>query len=85
MPRSLNITLPWLPPKELSPNSRVHWSVKYKAAQEMKDDVLALILEQGWRGPCFQHALVDVQFGMPDKRRRDIDNLLASMKPGLDA
>ena len=49
-----------------------------------------MILEQhpvAWRGnsSLLQQAVVRFKYGLPDKRRRDLDNLIAASKPYLDA
>ena len=88
----LTITLP-LPPAELSPNSRKHWRVKAKATHTYR---LFAKLESfnamnralkathgeamfGWKA-----ATVRCLFYHRDSRRRDSDNLLASMKAAFD-
>ena len=81
----LTIALPYLPPKEFNPNSRVHWSQRYRAGQKVKDDVMALVLEQGWQGDALEKAKVKITWTFPDKRRRDLDNLLSATKPCLDS
>ncbi|MFH1141265.1 MAG: hypothetical protein V1724_06330 [Chloroflexota bacterium] len=58
--------------------------MKYAAAQSMKDDVMALVLEQGRPYQPFAQAHVTIRWEAKDRRRRDLDNLLASMKPALD-
>jgi len=44
-----------------------------------------LMLEQGWGMNPWKRAVVRFQYGLPDKRRRDLDNLIAASKPLLDA
>lgn len=77
------ITLPW-PPKELSPNARVHrvklsrtkkayrvacaWHAKAQGARKVQADALHLTLT----------------FHAPTRRAFDLDNALARMKSGLD-
>jgi len=80
------LTLPW-PAKELSPNARLHWAqvAKYKKAYRMA--CFALALQAGWRridvGTTGDiHLWVD--FYPPDKRHRDMDNMLASCKALFD-
>jgi crossover junction endodeoxyribonuclease RusA len=78
------IKLDW-PPKELHPNARVYFRTKAavtkiyrKAAYERAD----------WGN--FFHADVEsdiavrIMFHPPDRRRRDLDNMLASIKAGID-
>ena len=80
----MTIRLPYLPSRVLSPNGRVHWRTKYAAAQSMKNDVMALVMEQGRPASPFPKALLTIRWEAKDNRRRDLDNLLASMKPALD-
>ncbi|MAH47004.1 hypothetical protein CMI37_14350 [Candidatus Pacearchaeota archaeon] len=81
----LQIVYPGLPPKELSPNARVHWSRKHAVGIDVQNDIVLLLLEQGWSKPPLERAVVRFKLGLPDKRRRDMDNLIASCKPLLDA
>lgn len=80
----MQIKLPW-PPKELNPNARLHHhalaraKAKYRAAcgWEMK--------AQGVKQINASALHVSITFYAPDRRRRDWDNMLSSMKSGLDA
>jgi len=80
----LSITIPRLPPAECSPNSRVHWRQKGEAVRIAKDEAIAAVKEQGWRGPPMQAALIQVSWGVKDKRKRDTDNFVARTKPFID-
>ena len=79
----ITVRLPW-PPKELSPNARVHWAKKAKAAKQYRELAWAQTLLTdapcNWIG-CYN---VHLTFHPPDRRRRDLDNMLASIKPGID-
>ena len=81
----IELSFGW-PPKELSPNSRCHWSTKAKAAKKYKEDCLwickARDREQG-RWPFLTH--ITVSFHPPSKRRADVDNMVASSKQLFDA
>ena len=46
---------------------------------------MALVLEQGWQGEALEKANVKITWTFPDKRRRDLDNLLSATKPCLDS
>jgi crossover junction endodeoxyribonuclease RusA len=84
----LRITLDALPPAELSPNSRLHWTQQRKAKAKIADDVMILAMEakqEDWDKYPLEKATVTFRFGLPDRRRRDPDNLLASCKTHLDA
>jgi crossover junction endodeoxyribonuclease RusA len=79
----LKIKIPW-PPKYLSPNSRVHWAKKAKSAKKYKADCFFLAKNAGLVEVNSKKIDVHIDFYAPDKRRRDIDNLIASIKNGLD-
>lgn len=82
-PKKLEITFPW-PPKDLSPNARIHWARKAKAAKSYKTACWALTLAAGvsidWDGEVH----LWLTFLPPDRRSRDDDNLIASFKNGRD-
>lgn len=78
------VELPW-PPKDVSPNARGHWSKKAKAVKAFRDAC-------GWECVAQNVKRVDadavharITFHAPDRRPRDLDNMLASMKAGIDA
>ena len=79
----LRLELP-LPDPLLSPNSYGHWAPKAKAVREAKDMVVCAVLEQGHRTEPLTHATVTVSFVLPNRRRRDHGNLIASAKAYLD-
>lgn len=72
------ITLPW-PPRELLPNARVHFRKKSDAARKYKADCVLLTPK------TIEGTHLSMTFCPPDKRRRDLDNMLASFKVGVDA
>lgn len=82
----IELVLPW-PSRDLHPNARVHWARKAKAAKAARQEADVLALAAGWQrlglpatGPL--HIWID---GYPaDRRRRDADGLLSSMKAALD-
>jgi crossover junction endodeoxyribonuclease RusA len=76
------VILPW-PPAELSPNARVHWAKKAKVAKAYR--LAAAWGAQGGFVPGdLNSASAAITFNPPDNRRRDLDNMLASIKSGLD-
>lgn len=86
-PRTVTLTLPW-PAAALSPNARVHWAVKAKAAREAKQTAFVVARQyratsHDWRGLAPPVALL-VTFYAPDRKARDTDNLIASLKAGID-
>ena len=85
-PRSVVCTVPHLPPRELSPNARLHWARLRAARAKAKDELTALLIEQGCRqDPLWEKARLRLTFISADKRRRDLDNLIASCKAWIDA
>lgn len=76
------IELPW-PPKELSPNARIHWAKRSKIAAKYRADCHVLCRQAGFKAPEGKMLLILV-FVPPDKRRRDDDNCLAAFKSGRD-
>lgn len=78
------VVLPW-PPKELSPNSSLHWSKKAKKKKEYRAACWALALEAGLKAPVGDQKIeLEITFCPPDKRHRDADNMVAAIKSGLD-
>ena len=82
------IELPWPDPK-LRPNaaSPGNWRRKSEAARKYRADCLTLCRAQGVKPlKCDEAELtVRITFHPPDKRRRDLDNMVASFKQGIDA
>lgn len=77
------ISLPW-PPASLSPNARGHWSKKAKAAKRYRGDCRILCMASGLRQIKRDTLELSITFNPPDRRHRDLDNMLASLKSGLD-
>ncbi|MBV6304918.1 endonuclease [Candidimonas humi] len=76
------LELPW-PPKELSPNARVHWAKKAAAAKRYKR--ICWTITKAAKGDRIQgRRRVDLRFYPKTPRRRDEDNLIGWMKYGLD-
>lgn len=76
------ITLPW-PPKELSPNARVHFMVKARATKAYKFDCWASLAAH--RSALRGRTEFRVTFCPPSSRRMDTDGMIARFKPGQDA
>ena len=76
-----SVLLPW-PDKRLNPNARIHFAQKAKVFAEAKNTAYLLAIQAGLRG--YQGRRLRLVFMLPDKRRRDLDNLHASMKAALD-
>ena len=76
------ILLPW-PSKDLSPNARVHWSTRSKAAKSYRMQCFLFAKKAGLVAPAGR-ILLALEFLPPNARRRDDDNLLAAFKAGRD-
>lgn len=82
----LTLRLPW-PPKDLSPNGRVHWAKLAKAKRLYRQTCWAEVaslsaeLRQLPEGKSFDLLL---RFLPPNRRSYDRDNLASRMKSGID-
>jgi crossover junction endodeoxyribonuclease RusA len=84
----MDIELPW-PPSRLRPNSshQGDYHGKARAARQYRSDSLICALRDA-RGFTVSHSgpiMLDIRFCAPDNRRRDLDNLLAMTKQGIDS
>ena len=82
----MKITLP-LPPACLSPNARVHWAAKAKAAKTMRE--LACLNAKAWCNENentypWREATMQLTFYFKTAARRDPDNCLSSCKSVID-
>jgi crossover junction endodeoxyribonuclease RusA len=75
------VVLPW-PPSALRPNasSPGNWRKKANAAKAYKADCILLVPKSICEGTHLA-----ITFFPPDRRRRDLDNMLAAFKWGVDA
>ncbi len=85
---SFSVSIPW-PHRKLSPNARVHWAdrAKHKRVARAEAYYLTLAALQGKPPPhSFAGANLCLRLFVypPDRRKRDEDNLLASLKGQLD-
>ena len=78
-----SVTLPW-PPKELSPNARLHWARLAKAKKAYRAECALQARIQGVGKIAAQKLHVALVFYPPTRRAFDLDNALARMKSGLD-
>jgi crossover junction endodeoxyribonuclease RusA len=82
----MRIELPW-PARELSPNAREHRMKVAKAKAAYRKTGWALTMEAmgvAWCPPRDGRLHLTLVFCPPDKKRRDLDNMFASMKSALD-
>lgn len=77
------VILPW-PPKELSPNARMHWAALAKAKKAFRERCTWAAREQGVRPIKADKLHLSLLFYPPSRRAYDLDNALARMKSGLD-
>ena len=73
-----------LPDPALSPNKRLHYMELYRAKAAAKQAAAALVMAQGKPPRPYEKAYITITWVAKDKRRRDMDNLLASMKAYID-
>ena len=87
MPRSITLTFPW-PPRELSPNARPNRYKKASATKEYREtcgwEVIAQMGTDVFGFPYTPPVLATTTFYVDSKRRYDLDNLDASLKPLWD-
>lgn len=79
--RAFKVTLP-AGLKLLSLNGREHWSTRNRRAQALKKAAWAMAL-QG-KVPPLGRVIVIAEYRPPDRRRRDADNLMSSVKAAID-
>ena len=79
----MRIILPW-PTKDLSPNARGHWAVKARAKKAYRALCAWQAKSQGMTRSDAKRLHLKITFVPPNRRARDLDNMLASLKSGLD-
>ena len=72
--RSLRIEMPYLPPAEYGANrSRgAAWQRQYRVSHGKRgavEEIMALVLEQGWEWPPMERATVRLTFYLPSRLR----------------
>lgn len=79
------LVLPW-PHRALHPNARVHWRAKAQHTRAARSEAFILARAAGWHKATLPEGRLHlwIDFYPPDKRRRDDDGLLASMKAARD-
>lgn len=86
-PHDFFVTLPW-PPSTLNPNARLHYQALARAKKSYRHACTILAMQAGARefGAAARGYRLDVLVSLvpPDKRARDTDNMVASLKAGLD-
>jgi crossover junction endodeoxyribonuclease RusA len=78
----MTVTLGW-PSRALSPNARTHWATLARAKKAARKEGYYAARSAG--APYVMLSVsIQVTFIPPNARRRDLDNLIASIKPHLD-
>lgn len=77
------IVLPW-PSKDLSPNARVHFRARAAEAKAYREQAYWMTKASDEPRPADGPIMLRLDFHPPDSRRRDLDNMLASIKSALD-
>jgi crossover junction endodeoxyribonuclease RusA len=80
----MRIELGHLPDRDLNPNKRLHYMNVYRAKRDAKQETIALVLQQGKPAVPYERADITITWVAKDKRRRDFDNLFASLKATID-
>ena len=75
----MKVLLPW-PPRELWPNRKAHWRRKAEAAKMYRNLAHWSAVAAGAVPGC----AVAITFQPPDRIARDLDNMLAAIKSGID-
>jgi crossover junction endodeoxyribonuclease RusA len=76
--------LPW-PPRILWPNARVHHMALYRAKKLYATECAFLCIQNKTRVMHdAERIAARITFFPPDRRRRDMDNMLAAIKAGID-
>lgn len=78
-----SIHLPW-PDRRLHPNARVHWGEKARVTKRARLDAAWEARISGVLPIPDAPLVVTAIFFPPDNRARDVDGMLASIKPALD-
>ncbi len=80
----MEVIYPW-PRSILSPNARAHWAAVARQKKLYRYEWYMLTRQANV--PKITHndrVVLDILFMPPDRRARDLDNMLASIKSGLD-
>jgi crossover junction endodeoxyribonuclease RusA len=85
MTSDVRVKLDW-PAPGLSPNARLHWSRKSRLIKSARKAAWASVLEARGRANALRGERLHLTwtFCPPDRRRRDADNIIASLKAAAD-
>lgn len=84
--KNVEIALDHLPPPALSPNRlrTLHWSERSAIMRSAREEVGWLAKSAWGDSKPLERARISYTFFLKDRRRRDLDNLLAACKPYTD-
>ncbi len=77
------VTLQW-PNSVLLPNSRAHWTARAAASRSARTTAAWATRAAGISKLDLASLKATIVFHPPDRRRRDLDSMLSSLKPSLD-
>ena len=80
-PRRWIISLPYTRPP-LNLNDRMHWARKAKIQRELRG--WTKLAAQTMRIPTMRHVTIELHYYPTTRRKRDADNLYATVKPCAD-
>lgn len=82
---TIRLKLPW-PKPPLTLNAREHWRVKAQKTAAVRETVRLVARPDGvaLAHPIASEVEVELRWVVTDKRRRDVDNVTASLKPCMD-
>ena len=87
--KSLTVTIPAAPAKELMPNQQTkqgHWSARSKARKAFRAEAMwqaGLCLPHDWQ-PLTGPVALDIYVHWPKRRRPDLDAVVSSVKSAID-
>ena len=79
------VEIPELPNPKLNPNQRLHHYSLAKAKTDAKEEMEFTLKTIDLPDQPYENAILKIEFIANDRRRRDLDNLLASCKSYIDA
>ena len=80
----VELALPW-PDATLSPNSHLHWRARQVAKVLARDVALVLARQTGAHLDTAEDLELILILHPPDRRHRDADNILSSLKESIDS
>lgn len=79
----MKVVISW-PERALWQNARVHWAERSRAVKSHRHEANVLARRAGLRKPPSDNPKITVTFHPPDRRKRDLQNMPATVKGALD-